>query len=88
MSVRSPSTVTIISRFISACCLAAALIDPTDYATLGLNLGLARAEVARLAGRSDEERRQLQTALELADAKTNRLAAGRIREQLERLAPG
>jgi tetratricopeptide (TPR) repeat protein len=67
---------------------AAALVDPTDYRNLRLQLVLARAEVARLSGSQDEERRQLQEALEIADSKVNRLAAGRIREQLERLVAG
>jgi hypothetical protein len=55
----------------------AALIDPTDYAILHLDLAFARAEVARLAGRPDEERAALERALSVAEAKGNVVAAER-----------
>jgi tetratricopeptide (TPR) repeat protein len=62
---------------------AARLIEQTDFATLQLNVALARAEVARLAGRAEEERAALADALGIAEAKGHTVAVERIREQLE-----
>jgi class 3 adenylate cyclase/tetratricopeptide (TPR) repeat protein len=62
--------------------VAAARIEPTDYVSMHLVLALARAEIARLAGRPAEERETLERALEIAQAKGNLLAVGRIERQL------
>ncbi len=59
------------------------LIEQTDFATLQLNVALARAEVARLAGRTDEERAALADALAIAEAKGHTVAVHRIRGRLE-----
>jgi class 3 adenylate cyclase/tetratricopeptide (TPR) repeat protein len=59
------------------------LIEQTDFATLQLNVALARAEVARLAGRTDEERAALADALAIAEAKGHTVAVQRIRGRLE-----
>jgi class 3 adenylate cyclase/tetratricopeptide (TPR) repeat protein len=59
------------------------LIEQTDFATLQLNVALARAEVARLAGRTDEERAALADALAIAEAKGHTVAVQRIRGWLE-----
>jgi class 3 adenylate cyclase/tetratricopeptide (TPR) repeat protein len=59
------------------------LIEPTDFVALHLDLALARAEVARLAGRSDEERAALTDALAVAEAKGHATAVERIRGRLE-----
>ena len=48
-----------------------------------LNVALARAEVARLARRTEEERAALADALAIAEAKGHAVAVERIREQLE-----
>jgi class 3 adenylate cyclase len=58
----------------------AALVDPTDYAILHFGLAVARAEVAQLAGRPEEQRAALERALSVAEAKGNVVAAGRVRE--------
>jgi tetratricopeptide (TPR) repeat protein len=59
------------------------IIDPTDFVALQLDLALARAELARLAGRTDEERAALADALAIAEAKGHTVAAQRIRGRLE-----
>jgi class 3 adenylate cyclase/tetratricopeptide (TPR) repeat protein len=61
---------------------AAELIEPTDFMSLHFDLALARAEVARLAGRPAEAREALEYALALAERKENVLAASRVRELL------
>jgi hypothetical protein len=61
---------------------AAELVDPTDWLDLHIELAMARAEVARLAGRSEEEREALERALTVAEAKGNVVAAERARERL------
>ena len=64
---------------------AAALIDATDYIVLHLDLGFARAEVARLAGRVDESREALQRTVAVAEAKGNMLAVERAQAALAEL---
>lgn len=64
---------------------AAALIEPTDYAILHLDLAFARAEVAQLAGRVSEAREALEHALALAEGKGSVLGANRARGALEAL---
>ncbi len=63
----------------------AALIDPTDYAILHLDLAFARAEVAQLAGRPVEHRAALEQARSFAEAKGSVMAAARAREALAAL---
>ena len=53
------------------------MIEPTDFAALHLDLALARAEVARLAGRTEEEHAALADALTIAEAKGPRVAVER-----------
>jgi tetratricopeptide (TPR) repeat protein len=62
------------------------IIEPTDYVILQLDLAFARAEVDRLAERPDAERRVLETALPIAEAKQNLVAADRIRAMLAELS--
>jgi tetratricopeptide (TPR) repeat protein len=64
---------------------AAALIEPNDFVILHLELALARAEVARLAGRTDEAREALERATAIAEAKGHALAAGQARRGLAAL---
>ena len=59
------------------------LIEPTDFSGAKLDVALARAEVALLAGRGDDERAALAGALAIAEEKGHRVAAQRIRERLE-----
>jgi len=59
------------------------LIEPTDFSGAKLDVALARAEVALLAGRADDERAALAGALAIAEEKGHRVAAQRIRERLE-----
>jgi tetratricopeptide (TPR) repeat protein len=59
------------------------MLEPTDFAALHLDLALARAEVARLAGRPDDERVALSEALAVAEAKGHTVAVERIRKRLE-----
>jgi len=66
---------------------AAAIIEPIDYVMLHLELALASADVDRLAGRRDEERRALERAVEVAEAKGNLVAAERARMRLAELLP-
>jgi class 3 adenylate cyclase/tetratricopeptide (TPR) repeat protein len=61
---------------------AAEIVEPTDYVILHLDLAFAQADVARVAGRQDEERRALERALEVAEAKGNVVAAKRARERV------
>jgi hypothetical protein len=61
---------------------APALVDPTDYMILHVDLAFARAEVARLAGKLDEQRGTLERALSVAEAKGNVVAAERARKRL------
>jgi hypothetical protein len=49
---------------------------------LHLELALAQADVAHQAGRGADERRALERALEVAEAKGNVVAAERARRQL------
>jgi len=53
------------------------MIEPTDFAHLKIDLAFSRAEVARLAGRREEERAALEAMLSLAEAKGNALVARR-----------
>jgi hypothetical protein len=59
------------------------MLEPTDFAALHLDLAFARAELGRLAGRTDEERAALTDALAIAEAKSHTVAVQRIRELLE-----
>jgi tetratricopeptide (TPR) repeat protein len=64
---------------------AAEIVEPTDYAILHLELAFAQADVERSAGRPARERRALERALEVADAKGNLVAAERSRDLLAEL---
>jgi len=66
---------------------AAALVEPTDSMVLHYDLALARADVARRAGRDAEARAALEHALAVAEQKGNVLGAGRARQELASL-PG
>jgi tetratricopeptide (TPR) repeat protein len=59
------------------------MIERTDFAGAHLDVARARAEVARLAGRSDEERAALADALAIAESKGHTVAMERIRGRLE-----
>ena len=59
------------------------MIERTDFAGAHLDVARARAEVARLAGRSDEERAALADALAIAESKGHTVAMQRIRGRLE-----
>jgi ATP/maltotriose-dependent transcriptional regulator MalT len=61
----------------------AALIEATDQLLLRWHLALARAEIAGLRGRPEEEREALGQALAVAEEKGNRLLADRIRAQVD-----
>jgi class 3 adenylate cyclase/tetratricopeptide (TPR) repeat protein len=63
----------------------AALIDPTDYAIRHFDLAVARAEIAQLAGRPEEQRAALERALSVAEAKGSVVAADRMRKALAAL---
>jgi ATP/maltotriose-dependent transcriptional regulator MalT len=65
---------------------AAEIVEPTDYAILHLDLALARADIERLAGRKDGEQQALERAVEVAEAKGNRLAAERARRRAAELS--
>ena len=58
---------------------AAEIVEATDYAILHLDLAFARADVERTAGRQDGERHALERAVEVAEAKGNRVAVERAR---------
>ena len=64
---------------------AAELVEPTEWLSLHIELALARAEVAHLAGRLEEEREALELAVSLAEAKGNVVAAERARARLASL---
>jgi class 3 adenylate cyclase/tetratricopeptide (TPR) repeat protein len=59
------------------------MLEPTDFVALHLDLALARAELARLAGRPDDKRAALADALAIAEAKGHTVAVQRIRGRLE-----
>jgi tetratricopeptide (TPR) repeat protein len=59
------------------------MIESTDFAGAHLDVLRARAEFARLAGRTDEERAALEDALAIAEAKGHAVAVQRIRGRLE-----
>ena len=59
------------------------MLEPTDFAALHLDLALARAEVAGLTGRADEQRAALADALAVAEAKGHAVAVERIRGRLD-----
>src|SRR6185503_5935047 len=63
------------------------MIERTDFAGAHLDVARARAEVARLAGRSDEERAALADALAIAESKGHTIAMERIRSRLEAVWP-
>ena len=65
---------------------AAALIEPTDYVILHLAVAFARAEVDRLAGRTEAEREVLETALPIAEKKRNLVAVERMQARLAELS--
>ena len=60
---------------------AAELVESTDYTLMQLDLAFARADVDRLAGRTDGARQALERAVEVAEAKGNRVAAERARRR-------
>jgi class 3 adenylate cyclase/tetratricopeptide (TPR) repeat protein len=62
---------------------AARIIESTDFLGARLDVALAGVEVARLAGRTDEERAALADALALAETKGHMVAVERIRLRLE-----
>ncbi|HKD34567.1 MAG TPA: adenylate/guanylate cyclase domain-containing protein [Gaiellaceae bacterium] len=64
---------------------AAGLIELTDYLFLHVRLNLVRAEVAGLAGKSEDEREALEKALAAAEEKGCLVAARGIRERLAQL---
>jgi class 3 adenylate cyclase len=64
---------------------AAEIVEATDYTILHLELAFARAAVDRDAGRDAGERRALERALEVAEAKGNLVAAERARGRLAEL---
>jgi len=66
--------------------VAAALIEPTDYMILRLDVAFARAEVDRLAGRTEAERTVLETALPIAEKKRNLVAVDRMRARLAEIS--
>jgi hypothetical protein len=74
--------ITAADEFLAA---SAALIGPTDYAILHFDLAVARAEIAQLAGRREEQRAALERALSIAEAKGSVVAADRVREALAEL---
>jgi hypothetical protein len=59
------------------------MLEPTDFAALHLDLAFARAEVALLTGRTDEQRAALEDALTVAEAKGHTVAVERIRRRLD-----
>ena len=64
------------------------MLEPTDFAALHLDLALARAEVARLAGRPDDERAALADALAVAEAKGHTVACRAHPQRLEAVGGG
>jgi uncharacterized protein HemY len=61
---------------------AAEIVEPTDDMLLHLALAFAQADVAHQAGGGGGERRALERALEVAEAKGNVVAAVRARGRL------
>jgi tetratricopeptide (TPR) repeat protein len=59
------------------------IIEPTDFAGAHLDVALARAEIGRLAGQTEEERAALEDALAIAEAKGHAVAMERIRARLD-----
>lgn len=64
---------------------AAVVVEPTDYAILHQELAFAQAGVARAAGHVDTERRALERAVEVAQAKGNVVATKGARERFAEL---
>jgi class 3 adenylate cyclase len=58
----------------------------TDYLTVRAYMAISLAEVERLAGRADGERRALEDALRISEQKGDLLTAKRVREQLRELS--
>jgi tetratricopeptide (TPR) repeat protein len=65
---------------------AVALIEPTDYVILHLDVAFARAEVDHLAGRTEAEREVLENALPIAERKRNMVAMERMQARLAELS--
>jgi tetratricopeptide (TPR) repeat protein len=63
----------------------AELIDPTDFASLHFDLGIARAEVARLGGKIEAAREALTETLARSERKGHLVATERVRRELARL---
>jgi class 3 adenylate cyclase/tetratricopeptide (TPR) repeat protein len=61
------------------------MIEPTDFVHLKIDLAFSWAEVARLAGRREEEGAAVEEMLGLAEAKGNTLVARRARAALASL---
>jgi hypothetical protein len=61
---------------------AADIVEATDYVILQIDVAFARAEVARLATRPDEQRAALKQAFSVAEAKGDVVAAERARRGL------
>jgi class 3 adenylate cyclase/tetratricopeptide (TPR) repeat protein len=61
---------------------AAAMVEPTDYVTLHLDLAFAQAAVEGLAGRREGEREALERVLAIAERKAHLVHAEKAREQL------
>jgi class 3 adenylate cyclase/tetratricopeptide (TPR) repeat protein len=64
---------------------ASELAEHRDYVILHLDLAFARAQVARVSGQAEQERRALEDALAVAEAKGHVLAADRARAGLAAL---
>jgi tetratricopeptide (TPR) repeat protein len=64
---------------------AAEIVDPTDYMGLHLDLAVARADVARDAGRLEDQRVALEHAVDAAEAKGFSLAGEQVRRRLAKL---
>ena len=65
---------------------AAALIEPTDYVIMHLGVAFARAEVDRLAGRTEAERKVLEAARPIAEKKRDLVAVDRMRARLAEIS--
>jgi len=64
---------------------AAEIVEETDWGALHLDLAWARADIERAAGRREGERQALERAVEVAEARGNRVAAERARRQAAEL---
>ena len=64
---------------------AATIVEPTDFVALHLELAVAQADVDRLAGRPESQRRALERALEIAEAQGSVVDAERVRGLLAEL---